>query len=348
MIVKDEQDVIERCLASVKDHIDYWVIVDTGSTDNTKEVITNYMKDIPGELHSRTWVDFAHNRNEALELAKNKADYVLIVDADDSIEFPKEYTYPPLALDCYRLIIKDAGSLYQRPHLIKISLPWKWMGVLHEGLYCPEAITYDVLQNVYYIRQSGGARAKDPKKYEKDAEVLEKALLTEPNNTRYVFYLAQSYLTAGNLPKAKEVYAKRAAMGGWDEEVYWSLLQIAKIDAELNKNLMEVTNGYLKAYAYRPTRAEPLFYLAALHRAAGNHPTAYFFAKAGLDIKHPSDALFIEDWIYNYGLLFEYSVAAYWTGHMAEAKLANEQLLEKEDLPDYYKPYVLENKKYIH
>ena len=75
MIVKNESPVIEKCLASVKGMIDYWVIVDTGSTDGTQQIIKNFMKDVPGKLYERPWVNFAHNRNEALDLARNKTDY---------------------------------------------------------------------------------------------------------------------------------------------------------------------------------------------------------------------------------------------------------------------------------
>ena len=76
MIVKDEARVIERCLASVLPLIDYWVIVDTGSTDGTQEKIRKFFENvgIPGELHERPWKDFGHNRSEALELARSKAD----------------------------------------------------------------------------------------------------------------------------------------------------------------------------------------------------------------------------------------------------------------------------------
>jgi glycosyltransferase involved in cell wall biosynthesis len=81
MIVKDEAKVIEKCLSSVKPLIDYWAIVDTGSSDNTKQLIDKMIAGIPGEFHERPWVNFAHNRNEALEFTKNKGDYVLFIDA---------------------------------------------------------------------------------------------------------------------------------------------------------------------------------------------------------------------------------------------------------------------------
>jgi glycosyltransferase involved in cell wall biosynthesis len=77
MIVKDEAHVIEKCLSTVEKFIDYWVIFDTGSSDNTKEIIQNRLKNIPGELHVSQWVNFAQNRNQVLELARTKARLLL-------------------------------------------------------------------------------------------------------------------------------------------------------------------------------------------------------------------------------------------------------------------------------
>src|SRR5271165_2538983 len=96
MIVRNEAPVIRRCLESVKPMIDYWVIVDTGSTDGTQEIIKDYMKEIPGELFERPWQNFEHNRNEALTLARGKAEYVLIIDADDILIYDSDFRMPKL------------------------------------------------------------------------------------------------------------------------------------------------------------------------------------------------------------------------------------------------------------
>src|SRR5271170_4731954 len=84
MILKDESKIIERCLNSLKDHIDYYCIVDTGSTDDTPQKIQQVFKDIPGEIHIVPWpagkdFDFKYNRNLALKKAYAcKMDYILL------------------------------------------------------------------------------------------------------------------------------------------------------------------------------------------------------------------------------------------------------------------------------
>ncbi len=88
MIVKNENGPhLLRCLRSVRPFISSWVVVDTGSTDGTQEAIRSYMSDIPGQLVEREWVDdFAHSRNQALELAcDTQADFAMVLDADDYV-----------------------------------------------------------------------------------------------------------------------------------------------------------------------------------------------------------------------------------------------------------------------
>ena len=81
-------------LNSVYKIIDYWVIVDTGSTDNTKELIKEYFaeKNIPGELHEKEFVNFGINRTHALKLAKNKADYLFFMDADHVLKYDNSFS----------------------------------------------------------------------------------------------------------------------------------------------------------------------------------------------------------------------------------------------------------------
>jgi glycosyltransferase involved in cell wall biosynthesis len=101
MIVKDESAVIKRCLDSVKPLIDSWVIVDLGSVDGTQAVIKECLKDIPGELYEKPLKGPEENCNEALQLAKGKADYILFMGGEDWIEFDSTFQLPALSEDVY-------------------------------------------------------------------------------------------------------------------------------------------------------------------------------------------------------------------------------------------------------
>jgi glycosyltransferase involved in cell wall biosynthesis len=87
MIVRNEAHVVEEALASVAPHLDYWIVVDTGSTDGTQDVIRQFFsaRSLPGELHERTWHDFGANRTEALALCDGNAEYAWVIDADDVV-----------------------------------------------------------------------------------------------------------------------------------------------------------------------------------------------------------------------------------------------------------------------
>src|SRR5437773_11134677 len=103
MFWTDEAHVIRRCLDSVRSHLANWTIVDTGSTDGTQEIIRSHLRDLPGELHERPWRDFGTNRSEAIALARGKADYILVMDADNVLRTPPGYRFGDLGGDAYYL-----------------------------------------------------------------------------------------------------------------------------------------------------------------------------------------------------------------------------------------------------
>ena len=157
MIVRNEAPVIRRCLNSVRSIIDDWVIVDTGSTDGTQDIIRDTLKDLPGALFERPWHDFAHNRTEALMLARARGDYSLIVDADDVLEIPEGFQLPELTADAYALDIDNPPIRYRRIQLVRNTLPWRYRGVLHEVVVCEEARPEGYLPLV--MRCTSGGRA---------------------------------------------------------------------------------------------------------------------------------------------------------------------------------------------
>lgn len=335
MIVKNESSVIQRCLESVKPVIDYWVIVDTGSTDGTQQIICSYMDSIPGALYERPWKNFGENRSDAFELAKGKGDYILFMDADDTLEFEGEKKWPSLTKDLYLFWRGGKDFGYLKPQLVRSSIPWKWIGVTHEYLHTTRRYTSDILQGVNYKSGDGGACSKDPEKYWKNVYLLLEGLNNEPCNVRYMFYLAESYRDAGDKEKALEWYHKRIEAGGWEEEIFCSKLQVGHLLRKLGRPRSEVIEAYKKAHYYRPHRAEPVYYLAALYNLDKRYEEAYAILKAFESVNQPMqpDLLFHERWISRYGLLFQLAICSHFLGHVQESKDLYSQLLAIPDLP---------------
>ena len=346
MIVKNEAHVIERCLASVKPLIDSWVIVDTGSSDGTQGVITKFMADIPGELHERPWQGFAHNRSEALTLARGKADYVFILDADEVLVIDDSFKKGELDQDSYLIQMYSGGVAYWRTLLVSNRLVWRYVGVLPEYIASDEKSTEEELHGVDVLRFTDGARSRDPTTYRRDAVLLQQGLIDEPDNERYVFYLAESYRDAGDYEMAIKTYEQRVAMGRWDEEVWYSLYQIATLKATLRRDLPQVVMAYLEAFRYRPTRAESLYRLAMLFQDTGEHHLSNVFLARVIEIPLPADRLFVERAIYDHLAALEYAVSAFYVGDDAEAIRVNNALLSRPDLPGELFLRVLENRRF--
>ena len=333
MIVKNESPVIERCLASVRPWIDHWVIVDTGSTDGTQERIRAFMKDVPGTLHERPWRDFAFNRNQALDLARAHGDHILFIDADEVLAVPEDFSWPALPADGYQLRCEINGWNYFRNSIVATRLPWRWEGVLHEYLTCDQPHAWDNLLGPSIQVSHDGARARNPDTYQRDIEVLERALQDEPGNTRYCFYLAQSYRDAGRLEDSRRRYAQRAGMGGWEEERWFSLFQVAALEERLGAEPAAVREAYLAAYQMRPTRAEPLCELARYHRLRGEFALAHLYAQQAAAIAYPADALFVDSAVYAWRSFDELVVNAYYANALDQGRAALRRLLEERKFP---------------
>jgi glycosyltransferase involved in cell wall biosynthesis len=336
MIVKNEAHIIRETLDSVVPYISYWVVCDTGSTDGTQDLIRSYFKEknIPGELIDRPWVSFGHNRTEVFDYAVGKADYIWVIDADDLLvgQFPNVQ----LTHDAYDLKYKSPSIVYTRRQLFKNNLHWKYVGVLHEYAESPLLNTEAELQGDYSIDSRRlGSRSLDPNKYLNDAHLLEQGLIDEPNNSRYMFYLGQSYFDARQYEPALEAYNRRILAGGWDEEVFYALYRAGQCLINLKRPADQIIEKLLRAYHVRPTRGESLYLLLRYCRETNNFYLGYMIGKFSQNIPFPTqDKLFVEPDVYRYKILDEFSICAYWVGKYQESLNACTKVLLESDLPD--------------
>lgn len=319
MIVKNESHIICKTFDNILKYvpITYWVISDTGSTDNTIELIKSYWKEknIDGELVEHEWKDFGYNRTKSLESAYNKTDYLLIFDADDS--FHGNFKLPAvLDKDSYNLKF-GSGFEYVRPLLVNNHLRWKFVGVLHEFLACCEPnVGSSTIDGDYHV-ESGrtGNRSLDPKKYEKDAKVLEAAFYNEKDTSltdRYAFYCAQSWKDAGETDNAILWYKKCLTLNNWNQEKFYSCLMIGNLYKQKGDN-MEALKYWLKTTDYDSERMEGIVEAIQILRESGmNLFVCALYKKYRGYQKRPRDKLFIDITKYDSVLEYNASISAYY------------------------------------
>ena len=188
----------------------------------------------------------------------------------------------------------------------------------------------------YYIesRRLGG-RNLDPEKYERDAELLLAEVERNPDDPRSVFYLAQSYYDYGDIAAARSWYERRSQMGGYDEEVYYSLARVAESMSRLGEPWPDVQDAYLRAWEFRPSRAEPLYTIAHHTASDQRYQLGYLFAERAARIPIPeADVLFLGAEVYTWRALDEQAVCASWIGKPEETVAICRQLLGRDDIPE--------------
>ncbi|WP_172831498.1 class I SAM-dependent methyltransferase [Mycobacterium asiaticum] len=347
MIVRNEAHIVHEVLDAVAPYISSWVIVDTGSDDGTQDLIRRHMAGlgIPGELHERPWRNFGHNRTEALDLAQGHADYIWVIDADDTVVGSLELS--ELTADIYSLRHAGNEDTYWRPQIFRDGVRVHYEGVVHEHAAWDYASCVDErVEGDYHIDSRRlGARNLDPEKYARDRDILLAELDRKPGDVRSVFYLAQSYFDMGDFVNARKWYARRAEMGDWEEEVYYSLYRVAESMAQLGEPWAEVQDAYLRAWEFRPTRAEPLHAVARHYREEQRYRLGYQFAQQAADIPFPDeDRLFVRRDIYAWRAKDEQAVCASWIGKHPEAFTLCRQLLVRPELPDHDRQRIAGNR----
>ena len=335
MIVKNESALIERCLTSVLPHIQSWAICDTGSTDGTQDIVRKTLAALPGELIERPWIDFATNRNQALELARRYGDYALMIDADDVLEVDDGFSSTHLNAPGYALKILDKRLVYWRDALPRLDQDWVWKGVVHEALDASCLAAVRKLEGMRIRRLGGGARSQDGKteKFLRDAELLREGLKKEPDNARYAFYLAQSLRDAGRSEEAIDAYRHRIAMGGWIEEVYYSRFMIAALKERIDAPYSEIVDAYLDAYDFRPQRAETPCELARFFCKHRRFTLARDFARIACVTRLPKDNLLIDPSAYAWRPRNELATALYQLRDFIGCAQACSEMLADPTLP---------------
>jgi len=175
----------------------------------------------------------------------------------------------------------------------------------------------------------------DAQKFAREHLLLLAELERNPQDARLVVSLADGYFDWGDFASARKWYARRAEMGGPDQEVYYAKYRVADSMAELGEPWPDVQDAYLRAWAFRPTRAEALFALAQHYRVEGRYQLGYLFAQRAAQIPLPEeDTLFVQTHVYTWAAIDEQAICASWICKHAETITLCRTLLARPDIPE--------------
>jgi glycosyltransferase involved in cell wall biosynthesis len=322
MIVKNESKIITRLFDSVLPIIDSYCICDTGSTDNTIQIIRDYFtkKNIPGKIVEEPFVDFGYNRTFALEqCADMAAEYILLMDADMILKYGSEFSLSAfkqsLTLNAAHYIMQGTSEFnYKNVRVVKNRHGIKYWGVTHEYVDVPKGTTYGMFPPSFLFINDVGDGGSKADKFLRDVRLLTTALEKTPNNDRYTFYLANSYKDSGQKEKAIETYKHRATLEGWIEEVWYSYFMVGRLYRDIGEHEKAVYY-WMEAYNAFPKRIENLYEIATHYRNRGKNEIAYMFYRMADKKRGEStetDYLFMERDIYNFKLDYELSIIGYY------------------------------------
>jgi glycosyltransferase involved in cell wall biosynthesis len=369
IIVKNESKVIERMLNTVYPILDYYCVIDTGSTDGTQDIIRNFFADkgIPGEVIDHQWVNFEDARNTALNAVKGKCDFGFWIDADEQLTLDPRFSIHALKmalakLDGANVRITYGDQNYYRMQFFSTHVDWFWYGPVHEVLISTEPRHVAEIAGMgILVTPDGNSWTSESmqSKYEGHAKILENYVANDPKkDPRWLFYLAQSYRDAGgpeNLKKSMEWYDKRAQnLTGFWEEVYYSILMSSTIKAQLNYPAQEIIDSYLKCGKTNIHRCEHLLPVILHYQMLKEFDTSYIFSSHAMKYAgktpFPKATLFIDKNTYLWKIYDLHCLNCYYSGRKEEGNQTFKKLLkamEKGYIPQSEIPRIQQNKQWF-
>ena len=334
MIVKDEAHVIGRCLDSVFSTgiIDYFAIVDTGSSDNTVSIIEEKAKqyNVQGVVITKSFTDFSECRNLALDGIRGACDWAFWIDADEVLVNKSKNLKASLGfyyeLNEYAWVEANQDSLsFYRTNLFRITENTKWKGKVHEFVTLSDyGVPASFIEMSIDVFSEGNSWKNEKQKFVRYAKLLLEQIELEPEEPRWYYFLADTYRNMKTVEfdkKAIEWYQKRISMlDGNEEEIYVSRLMVAS----LKKKVYRIFDYKTLSDCSSNTRVEHLLAAAAFKMEEGKMNDAH--AMLGIAMKsvgrRPEASLFVDLKTYYFRVPFFMAIVCCNTEKKEEAENA--------------------------
>jgi hypothetical protein len=381
-IMKNEAHVASRMLDSIKPILDGICIVDTGSTDNSIEIVQNWANEnnIDCHISIRPFDNFENSRNASLDEARkiflNKNDnntyYGIWIDFDEILNIDSNFDKSKLDKDIYMVNVFLKKMKYTRNQIFRLDKNIKFYGPVHEYLISEDKDTTSaLLTNISIdVKTDGGSWKENiSDKYLKHAHLLEQYISNNRKDPRWIFYTAQSYNDSASMKNNQEENEERLRRSlkyykervqrtdGYYEEISYSQYRIAHIMNLLEEPWSIVHQEYLKAYNIDTLRAEPIKGIIDYYMNLNEWNLAYIYTKFAIETfqgknPYPKRLLFIDQSLYEWSLLEAHSASCFYTKRNDEAvfyfkKLLDVSVNKKELFTESDLSKIENNKKYF-
>jgi hypothetical protein len=271
IIVKNGGAQFEDMLTKNLPIIDYWTILDTGSTDSTIDIINRILVGKKkGQLYCEPFVNFRDTRNRCLDLAGKTCKYALMLDdtyiIEDDLRGFLNVVRGDQFGDSHSLYIKSDDSEYVSNRIVKTDRNLRYIYKIHEVINSDNNKNVIVPMNksriLDYRCDYMETRTMNRKQY--DIQLLLEELEEDPNDPRHLYYLGQTYNVIGNFEKAYEYFIKRVEHPneGFLQEKIDACFEAARnANFKLDKPWTICEDLYLKAYEMDKTRPDSLYFV---------------------------------------------------------------------------------------
>ena len=297
VMVKNGGPQFEQMLTKNLPIIDCWTILDTGSTDDTLEIIQRVLVGKKkGQLYCEPFVNFRDTRNRCLDLAGKTCKYTLMLDdtyiiEGDLREFLNVVRGDQFG-DTHSLYIKSNDSEYVSNRIVKTDRNLRYIYKIHEVINNHNNKNVIVPINkssiLDYRCDYMETRTMNRKPY--DIQLLFEELEEDPDDPRHLYYLGQTYNVIGQHEKAYEYFIKRVEHPneGFLQEKIDALFEAARnANFKLNKPWSVCESLYLKSYEMDKTRPDSLYFLGIHYNQVNNYEKAFFYFKEAFRVGYP-------------------------------------------------------------
>lgn len=289
LIIKNEEDNIEACLKSIEHICDEIIILDTGSTDRTKEILSEnnikYYESKKFDTETKTAdFHFAEARNESLSYATG--DWILWIDADDRWIGDRAALHP--TFDAYDVIIRYGDSIYHSKRLIRNHNP-RFAHAIHEYPILTGFRDGGLLENNSIIHIG----LNKPGRVSRNLEILRKEYNRDSSNLRTIFYLANAYRENQEYERAIAYYRKYLKFGTWKDEIMIAFHYLMECQFKIQDYPSVLESGF-QALVKSDQWSETHCWIGRAYLETGDFKRALRYFQIANEIPVPETNLFVD------------------------------------------------------